>query len=46
MAHGFAKVAAKRPVVAVIGDSTFFHSGITGLLNIVYNGSATTVMLE
>jgi indolepyruvate ferredoxin oxidoreductase alpha subunit len=45
MAHGFAKVAGQQPVVAVIGDSTFFHSGITGLLNIVYNGSATTVIV-
>jgi len=31
--------------VAVIGDSTFLHSGITGLLDIVYNKSAATVMI-
>ncbi|MFW5837186.1 MAG: indolepyruvate ferredoxin oxidoreductase subunit alpha [Desulfovibrionaceae bacterium] len=30
--------ASGRPVVAFIGDSTFFHSGITGLLNAVHNG--------
>ena len=29
--------AIKKPVVAFIGDSTFFHSGITGLINAVYN---------
>ena len=29
--------ATGRPVVAYIGDSTFFHSGITGLINAVYN---------
>ena len=33
---GFAK-ASGRPVVAFIGDSTFFHSGITGLVNAVFN---------
>lgn len=34
---GFSK-ASGRPVVAFIGDSTFFHSGITGLVNAVFNG--------
>ncbi|MDR1856189.1 MAG: indolepyruvate ferredoxin oxidoreductase subunit alpha [Desulfovibrio sp.] len=33
---GFAK-ASNRPVVAFIGDSTFFHSGMTGLANAVFN---------
>jgi indolepyruvate ferredoxin oxidoreductase alpha subunit len=33
---GFAKASGK-PVVAFIGDSTFFHSGITGLVNAVFN---------
>jgi indolepyruvate ferredoxin oxidoreductase alpha subunit len=34
-------------VVAVIGDSTFLHSGITGLLNAVYNkGMVTLVILD
>lgn len=33
---GFAK-AQDKPVVAFIGDSTFFHSGITGLVNAVFN---------
>jgi indolepyruvate ferredoxin oxidoreductase alpha subunit len=31
--------------VAVIGDSTFMHSGITGLVNIVYNKGASTVII-
>ena len=31
--------------VAVIGDSTFVHSGITGLINAVYNGSNATVIV-
>ncbi len=33
---GFAMLS-KRPVVAFIGDSTFFHSGMTGLANAVFN---------
>ncbi|HUU26901.1 MAG TPA: indolepyruvate ferredoxin oxidoreductase subunit alpha [archaeon] len=38
---------SKKRVVAVIGDSTFLHSGITSLLNIVYNGGHTvTVVLD
>ena len=31
----------EKRVVSVIGDSTFFHSGMTGLLNVVYNKSNT-----
>lgn len=45
--HGFNKIrpegANKR--VAVIGDSTFMHSGMTGLANIVYNKSISTVLI-
>ncbi len=44
-AHGMAKAGQKGRIVAVIGDSTFFHSGITGLLNMVYNRSAGTVVV-
>lgn len=36
---------AGERVVAVIGDSTFLHSGITGLLNVVYNGGHTVTIL-
>ncbi len=47
MAHGLelAGGAGDRPVVAVIGDSTFSHSGLTGLMNAVYNGSRTTTVI-
>jgi indolepyruvate ferredoxin oxidoreductase alpha subunit len=48
MAHGFEKargVEFASKSVAVIGDSTFSHSGITGLLDIVYNKGATTVII-
>jgi len=34
-----------RKVVAVIGDSTFVHSGITGLVDMVYNRGQGTVMI-
>ncbi|UCB45564.1 MAG: indolepyruvate ferredoxin oxidoreductase subunit alpha [Spirochaetota bacterium] len=44
-AVGVAKSGLKRPVVGVIGDSTFFHSGITGLLNIGYNGGDLTIIV-
>jgi len=38
---------ATERVVAVIGDSTFLHSGITPLLNVVYNGGHTvTIILD
>ena len=40
MAHGIEKARGKEygdKTVAVIGDSTFIHSGITGLIDIVYN---------
>ena len=46
-AHGMEKAGLKGRVAAVIGDSTFFHSGITGLLNVVYNrGASTTIVLD
>ncbi|WP_027355920.1 indolepyruvate ferredoxin oxidoreductase subunit alpha [Desulfofundulus thermocisternus] len=47
MAHGceLADSTLSRRTVAVIGDSTFFHSGITGLLNMVYNGGQGTVII-
>ena len=47
MAHGLEKSGEKRKVVGVVGDSTFFHSGITGLLDIVYNrGKATIIVVD
>lgn len=38
IAHGFGKVL-RQTVIAVIGDSTFFHAGIPPAINIVYNNS-------
>ncbi len=46
--HGMNTVRGEefsKKSVAVIGDSTFMHSGITGLLNIVYNQSESTVLI-
>ena len=46
-AHGMQKAGQSGRVAALIGDSTFFHSGITGLLNVVYNrGASTTIVLD
>jgi indolepyruvate ferredoxin oxidoreductase, alpha subunit len=48
MAMGMEKArgsAFARKLVAVIGDSTFFHSGITGLIEMVYNGATSTVII-
>ena len=44
--HGF-NIAdnVERKTACVIGDSTFMHSGITGLVNVAYNGSASTVII-
>jgi indolepyruvate ferredoxin oxidoreductase alpha subunit len=36
---------AQGKAVAVIGDSTFFHSGMTPLLELAYNGGSTTVVI-
>ncbi len=45
-AIGMEKVqGSDKGTVAVIGDSTFFHSGITGLLDAVYNQSNVTVII-
>lgn len=45
--HGFNKVLGEKAgnVVAVIGDSTFMHSGMTGLANVAYNQSASTIII-
>ena len=46
--HGFLKASGGQmdgKTVAVIGDSTFMHSGITGLVNIAYNESNATVII-
>jgi len=46
--HGFNKARGQESeskTVAVIGDSTFMHSGMTGLANIAYNQSNSTVII-
>ena len=46
--HGFNKARGKdaeKKSVAVIGDSTFMHSGMTGLVNIAYNATNSTVII-
>ncbi len=46
--HGFNKARgeeSEKSTVAVIGDSTFMHSGMTGLVNIAYNSTNSTVII-
>ena len=46
--HGYNKAGGEETegkTVCVIGDSTFMHSGVTGLINIAYNQSNSTVII-
>lgn len=46
--HGFNLARgseAEKKSVAVIGDSTFMHSGMTGLVNVAYNATNSTVII-
>ena len=46
-AFGMEKAGLGGRLCAVLGDSTFFHSGMTGILNVLYNGGKiTTVVLD
>ncbi len=46
-ARAFERAGADTRVVSVIGDSTFFHSGITSLMDVAYNGGkSVTVILD
>lgn len=45
MAHGVDKVGVKDRTVAILGDSTFFHSGMSPLVNIVTNGGVSTTIV-
>lgn len=45
MAHGMAKAGNARKIVGILGDSTFFHSGVTGLLDLAYNQSAAVIIV-
>ena len=45
--HNKARAGSNHHSVAVIGDSTFIHSGVTGLIDIAYNqGNSTVVILD
>ncbi|MBQ7029363.1 MAG: indolepyruvate ferredoxin oxidoreductase subunit alpha [Thermoguttaceae bacterium] len=47
VAHGIDRAKNERPVVGIVGDSPFFPSGLTGLLDVAYNmGGATLVVLD
>lgn len=47
VAHGAAKAGIGERMVAVIGDSTFYHSGLPALANVAYNGSnILTIILD
>jgi indolepyruvate ferredoxin oxidoreductase alpha subunit len=48
MAHGMEKARGRefgKNTVAILGDSTFIHSGITGLIDVVYNKGCSTVII-
>ncbi len=45
VAHGVAKAGIDQKNVAVIGDSTFFHTGMPALLNVAYNQGDTVVLI-
>ena len=45
ISRGLALKGVKQKPVAVIGDSTFLHSGITGLIDMVYNGGDALVVI-
>jgi indolepyruvate ferredoxin oxidoreductase alpha subunit len=46
-ALGLEKAGVTNKIVAVLGDSTFMHSGITGLIDVVYNqGNITVIILD
>ncbi len=45
VASGFAHSGEPRDIICTIGDSTFLHTGIQGLMNAVYNGADMTVVI-
>jgi len=45
MATGAYFAGEKRPVISMIGDSTFFHLGLNGLINAAYQGSRQVIVL-
>lgn len=45
MAYGVKAAGFDKPVYALIGDSTFFHNGLTGLASAIYNSADITVII-
>lgn len=45
MAHGIKTAGFNKPVYALIGDSTFFHNGLTGLASAIFNKSDINVII-
>ncbi len=45
VASGIAHAGETRDIICTVGDSTFLHTGIQGLLNAVYNGANITVVI-
>ncbi len=45
LAQGFVYAGVKTPVIATMGDSTFFHAGIPGLINAVQQGVNLTLII-
>ena len=45
LAHGMAKAGEKKPIVGMVGDSTFFHSGVTGLMDVAVNKSNVVICI-
>ena len=46
LAHGMDKAGLReKPLIGIVGDSTFFHSGITGLLEVSYNKGISTIIV-
>lgn len=45
MAYGVKAAGFDKPTYALIGDSTFFHNGLTGLASAIYNGADITVII-
>jgi indolepyruvate ferredoxin oxidoreductase alpha subunit len=43
--EGFRRAHPEGRIVGVVGDSTFIHSGITGLINAVYNGAKGVILI-
>lgn len=44
--HGVDKVGVKDRTVAILGDSTFFHSGIHPMINVLYNKGVSTLIIS